>query len=308
MAAKRATNDIELIDLKEGFKSGFNALGMFVFRCLRFVLKRALILGILLVAGIGLGLIWQLATSAPKKVELLVKLNAGSTAFVYHTLQEFEQTSEFPHIQSAEIEPVVDLSEILEKFKVLDDEQIMMFLDEVNSSKPLLQSEALRSNYELHKIDLIVDDRADLQDATAILDLFSRSEYYRNNLAQIQEINTSQIESNTFAVAQIDSLLLNINRSLKDTQTGSAYTNYEDFDLASLLRVKDSIIEKNKLLKTWDNVGTCLVCLVNSPKVRDYKSFFYYKAVWLPILLIAGYLLFSVVLRFYHKTASRIDE
>ncbi|PHR98864.1 MAG: hypothetical protein COA80_04615 [Leeuwenhoekiella sp.] len=308
MAAKRSNNDIELKDLKEGVKSGFNAVGMFVFRCLRFLLKRALVIGILLLAGIGLGLIWQLATSTPQKAELLVKLNAGSTAYVYNAVENFEQSSDFPHIQSVQIEPVVDLAEILEKFKVLDDEQIMMFLDEVNSSKPLLKSEALRSNYELHKIDLIVDENANSEDATGVLKLFSQSEYYQKQLAETQKINTSQIESNTFAIAQIDSMLINMNRSLKETKGGGTYTNYEDFDLASLLWVKDSIFKKNRLLIAQNRVGNCLVCVVNTPKLTQNKTLFHYKALWLPILLITVYLLLSVVIRFYQKTASRIDE
>ena len=172
MAHKRSSNDIELNDLKDGVRSGFNALGMFVFRCLRFVFKRALVLGILLLVGLGLGLVWQLATSTPKKVELLVKLNAGSTAYVYNVIENFELSSAFPRVRSVEIKPVVDIAEILERFEVLDDEQIIMFLDEVKSSKPLLESEALRSNYELHKIEVIVEDHADLEDATAFLKLY----------------------------------------------------------------------------------------------------------------------------------------
>ncbi len=308
MAERRPENDIELKDLKRGIQSGFSSFGIAFFKALRFILKRAVTLIILLLGGIGIGLIWQQISDTPKKVELLVKLNVGSTAYVYHALENFDQYSDFPHIKSLEIEPVVDLSEILEKFKVLDDEQIITFLDEISSSKPLLESEALRSNYELHKIELHVDPNADVQDATAIVDFISESTYYKNYLSEIQQLNKDQLRSNTFAIAQIDSLLLNLNRNLKEDKSGTAYTNYEDFDLASLLFTKDSIFKKNKLLIAQNNVGSCVVCIVNNPKITENKNIFHYKAIWLPVLLILGYLFLSIVLRFYHQTALRIDE
>ena len=318
MAHQQTTNDIELKDLTRSLRKGSQSVSVFIFRIFRFFVRNSIILLALVIAGIIAGYFWQKNTGPLKKVELLVSLNAGSTAYVYNEIETFKKEQKgtekaknntvLPSIVDVEIEPVVDLTEILDKFKTLDDEQIMMFMENVKDDHPLLQSAALRTNYSLHQISVYLDEQATPASVDSLLHKLENNSYYQSVLKEMREEDRAELRSNKFAIAQIDSLLRNVNRSLAKPNVSTAMIASEGLDLAGILRVREDIFLTNRKLMNEILLQEHLVYVVNNPLPKAYKPVSYYKVFWLPLLLIFVFVIGVACFKFYQKHASRLEE
>ncbi len=109
---QNTAQEIDLHFLRNNFMGLFGKLGFLVFRFFRFLLRNKYVVATLIVIGVALG--YFLDSRAPEvyKHRIILALNGDSSSFIYNKTKNLDR-KEFPYINSAKIEPIIDVADFV---------------------------------------------------------------------------------------------------------------------------------------------------------------------------------------------------
>jgi len=269
---------------------------------------------ILIVALIGGALGYYLSNSKKhsKTTTIIVQNNFNSSSYVYEAIEQLNnKTNDSIYlkengfnpdgiIKDIEIEPIVNILEILEKTKY-NSRAMEPLLEKADFEDELLTSELFNTDYSYHRITMITNYLGSKKTIENILE-------YLNNNPKINEIKRVVIEDTKSHIKEINITLNGINNVLdafsekpenlsKASQiyisTGSVVT-----DLGILVEKKGSYLKERRILKTELVKYDQIVTAINKPVLYKKTSIIVATMKSMALIFVLLYLLIAF---FYSK-------
>ena len=254
-----------------------------------------------------------------KETVLIVQNNFDSSDYVYVAIEQLnqklkERDKEFLKeagfrtdtivIKSIEIEPIVDLLELLFKARNSDYRSLETFIENANYKDELLTSELFTPEYLFHKIFINTSSHASKKDIDQVINYLNNNEVF-NSIKNIVKADTKvQIEQYKETISSINKILESqYTNKLAEKESNqlvvSGGTDYTDF--YQLIYTKNNsltkVVELETELTKYDNV----VSLINKPVLVDSKVTFGNKKILYAFLFTFLYIFFFILKRAFNN-------
>ena len=211
--------EIDLMKISKKIGNIFQDFNTFLFRCIRFFVKNAVVILILFVLGFGVGMFLD-STKKTYNHEIIVTPNFGSTDYLYSkidllTAKINERDTVFlksigiqepTKITKITIEPIVDVYGFINNSE--QNFELLKLMSEDGDLKSIVKETTTSKNYAFHTITLltkgITESKKGIQ---PLLNYLNTSDYY-NRVQKVSVENIQQkIKTNEGIVSQIDGIL-----------------------------------------------------------------------------------------------------
>lgn len=264
-STNQGSNEIDLGQLFELIKKGFDNLFKKFLRLFVYFKKNLIKLCVLIALGVGFGLLMNKLVPKKLKTEVLVKPNFESEDYLYDTVDEIasnilsKDTLFFSKI-GIEVSDLENLSlkiEPLEEVEVDKEliEQSNKYLEVLQNYKTdefilnVIKSEILQKSIQIHRITFFYKNAAKGEEITRKLMNYLNDNPYFKELQSVSNKNAqTRIENNKKLVAQIDDLVSGYSRNMANKQGGSTESQgivlvegENGLNIPNLLNLKDKL-------------------------------------------------------------------
>ncbi len=317
------SDEIDLGQVFQLINKGINSVFRSILRLFVYFKNNILIFSGLILVGLLIGYGLNQIVSKKLKTEVIVKPYIESKSYLYDVVNEiqanliaddasffkpmgidiadladFEVTIEpmaEPEV-SENLESEIMYLEVLEKFQNTD------FVSDV------LISEIYNKSSLNHKITFLYKDRASGHEAAKKLMSYINSNSYFKEVVEIGRENAKErIENNKTLVKQIDKLIESYSERMTSTdrnvKTGRfVVSDDQPFDVTSLLNLKNGLLKdiEKKRLELQQQKDPINILHFGMPQ-QVQKAFFGKNIVLIPMILVLGYLLFSILIYLNNK-------
>ena len=316
--------EIDLSMISDKIKGFFGGIAFSIFKGILFLKRNLLILGILLVAGVGLGIFLD-TTNNSYDSEIIVKPNFGSTDYLYSKIDLLESKIknrdtvflksigiENPkNIIRVEIDPIIDVYRFVnyneKNINLTTNTQnfeLVKLLAENGDINKVIQDKTTSKNYYWHTIHLVskgfVSEEKTIKPLLAFINNNSYYQSIKNLTLENIRINIKKDEE---IILQINTLLENL--SNKSGQKAEKLVFYnENTDLNEVLKTKQALVyeigaQKEQLVNLNSPIkeNSSILNIKNLDSVNGKLKFL------LPLFLIFGFIFINLFLKFYKKQA-----
>ncbi len=317
--ATNENQDIDLSHVFEKLKNVFKGVLVVIYRFVRFLMRNVAILGVLLIAGVLLGFLWQRFHKPNYESEIIIQSNLESAKYLYETVELLDakinqrdtvflqnlglyKKSDGLLVKKIEIEPVIQLKNLLEEYRQFDDGQVMTMLENIDGGKGFFESESLTWDYKFHTLNIILSSEAsELTLHKILLFLEDNEELQKLRNIEIKNLHERR-KANNYTIAQIDTLLKNINKSLVSSGASGGQmliSAGDGFDLPETLQNKSGLLTTNALIDRQLLGLQSLVYVVNNPELIERQTLLGTTIISVPFILIFLFILYHIGKRFY---------
>ena len=315
--------EIDLMQISKKIGNIFQDFNTFLFRCIRFFVKNAVVILILFVLGFGVGMFLD-STKKTYNHEIIVTPNFGSTDYLYSkidllTAKINERDTVFlksigiqepTKITKITIEPIVDVYGFINNSE--QNFELLKLMSEDGDLKSIVKETTTSKNYAFHTITLltkgITESKKGIQ---PLLNYLNTSDYY-NRVQKVSVENIQQkIKTNEGIVSQIDGILNEFSNSASGNHQKSDKLVYynENTQLNDVIKTKESLIKE---------IGNLKVALLSSDKIIKDNSTTMNKEntssingklkVILPLVFILIFILLRFFIAFYKKQSLKVQQ
>lgn len=271
-------DEIDLGVVFNKLKEGFNNFLINLYNGFRYILKNWWVILLLIIIGGISGYFIENNKKHRKATTIIVQNNFNSTSYVYDAVEHLNnllgdtlylKNNGFKPevISSIEIEPIVNMLELLEK-TMYNYRALEPLLEKADFEDELLTSEVFNTDYRFHRITLETNFEGDEQVINNLI-------LFLNNNKKFNEIKEVVIKDTNYKLDELDKTIVYINDilknySVKDTDnqdpnkifisTGSTVTN-----LGILVEKKNSSLKQREELKTELVKYSTIVTVLNNP-------------------------------------------
>lgn len=313
-----ASNEIDLGQLFELIKKGFNNFFKRFLRIFLYFKKNLLKLIALAVIGVAIGFVMNTFVPKKLKTEVLVKPNFESKDYLYATIDEIASNIEskdtifFKKIGidiaelsnfNLEIQPVEE--EEIDKEVI---EQNNKYLETLQNYKDnefvlsVIKSEILHNSSPIHCITFMHKNAIKGEEySQKIMDYINSNPYF-NKLQKVSIQNAqTRIEKNKELIEQIDDLISSYSKNLANREGATSQSQgMVLFDNENSLNIPNLLGQKNKLIKQIENKQieiieqTKAISILNFGKTQEVKKpLFGTNLVLFPAILLGGFFVLS---------------
>jgi hypothetical protein len=319
MGAQKENNpenpEIDLLTVFSRIGDFFEWINTLLFRIIRFFIKNAIVVAVLVIVGVGLGKYLD-STHKVYDNRIIVSPNFESSDYLYSKIDFLASKIEVQdmlflksigiqnpsQITSIAVEPVVNVNDLVnEEDKEF---QLLELIKENEGFKSIVKDTTLRKYYNYHTIKINANGTiVEKNTIDPILNFLNTSTYYDT----FKKINSQNIQNN---INSKEATILQIDRILNQFSSGNeghfgneklVYYN-ENLNLDEVIKTKDSLsgqidklkIEQYNMSKTIKEMG--MVLNVKSNKKLKGKLIF-----MLPISFVGLFIFFSFFISFYKK-------
>jgi hypothetical protein len=307
--------EIDLLTVFSRIGDFFEWINTLLFRMIRFFVKNAIVVVVLVLVGIGAGKYLD-TTQNGYDNRVIVSPNFKSTNFLYSKIDllaskiavqdmlflksiGIENPSQ---IASITIEPVVNVNDLInEEDKEF---QLLELMAENEGLKTIVKDTTLRKYYNFHIIKINANGTiAEKNTIDPILNFLNTSSYYD----AFKKINSQNIQNNIKSkeatILQIDGILNQFSSGNKRHSGNEKLVYYnENLNLDEVIKTKDSLsgqidklkIEQYDTNKTIKEMG--MVLNVKNNKILKAKLIFI-----LPLIFVGLFVFFGFFISFYKK-------
>jgi len=310
--------EIDLSQISRKINQGFQNIGGFVFNCIQFFFKNAIIIVVLFIVGIGLGYLLDNGQKSYKH-ELIVIPNFGSTDYLYGKVELINSKIKegdtvflkglglkYPKkISKLEIEPIVDPYNFIRDRE--ENFELLKLMAEDGSIDKVLTDRITSKNYTYHSITFSTKGKAtDANTIGPLLNSLNDSDYFRIIQKNIVENVKVKMEYNEQTLNQINAVL---NSFANEVSKGSSNSNLvyynENSQLDEVLKTKYSLVSEqgNRRLElvNYQKIIKEVSVITNIEKGSSNKLIF-------PVILIFLFIAGKTFFRFYKTQAIRFRE
>ncbi len=312
---QRPSDEIELGDLFRLIRSGFDALFRGILSLFLFFKRSFWILLVLVVAGVVLGLVLKQVSAKRLKTEVIVKPEVESKNYLYDVVAGIQaniqgkDTIFFQELglditqlkgfeiaieplgekdEDEDLEDEIKYLEMLEKFQGTD------FIADI------LRDELFSRSTLTHRITFFYQDRQKGSEAAQrLMEYINANNYFREINQITRENAAARIESNQELVQQIDQLIATYGQKGREETSAAAgrlvLSAEEQLDVTGLLNLKNFLLGDigRKKLELQTNKNPINIIHFGMPQ-EVQKPLLGKKVVFLPLLLVGLYLLWSI--------------
>lgn len=303
--------EIDLSKVREKIGASFDSVNMLLFNMFHFLVRNALVIGILFVIGAGIGLFLD-KTQKTYDNQLIVSPNFGSVEYMYDKINLLEakiKERDVDFLKSAgiknpenlleiEVEPVVDIYALVNRSE--SNFEMIKLMAEDTDMKQIVEDPVTSRNYAFHLITFTTDDitnRADLVDP--LLTYLNDSEYFKKVQAEYLNNYKAKMAANEQTIEQINAILSELASSGKPSN--QVYIN-QNTQLNDVIKTKDELVREQGSLRldlvNNDKIvkdSSALINIKNTKSVNGKLKFV------LPILFVGLFLAIKLFLAFYKK-------
>lgn len=322
--------EIDLTMISNKIKGYFDGIGTTIFRSILFFKRNLLWAGILVIAGVGIGIFLD-TTNKTYDSEIIVKPNFGCTDYLYSKIDLLESKIkdkdtlflksigiEKPkNINLIEIDPVIDIYSFVNNSYDKNNAQntqnfeLVKLLAEDGDINKIIKEEVTSKNYSSHKIH--IRTKGQIRDSTVIVPILN----YLNNNDYFETIRKTYVKNiaikmskNEETIIQINELLNQFSNNTNSTQKSDKLVYYnENTQLNEIIKTKESLLfelgnQRLELANTdkFIKKNSSILNIKNTESVNGKLKFV------LPLLFIFGFVLIHLFSKFYKKQALKAQQ
>lgn len=308
------SDEIDLGQLFQMIGKGFNKIGIAFLRLFLYLKKNAIILGILLVIGVGLGYGLNQISRNKLKIEVIVKPNLESKNYLYDVVSEVEsnirakdsvffkdigvEVSNLGEFKIT-IEPIEDAKnkeadleylELLEKFQANEE-----FLD-------IIKSELSNKSTLNHRITFLFKDPSQGKIfAEKVMNYINSNGYFKELVVTSNQNAFERIKRNETFIKQIDELISRYSQSFnaqsgKEIDERIVLDNTEKMNVTGLFSLKNQLIQSTERKRIEIKEQRDAINIVNFGNTQKVKKVFFARGmVLIPTCLIGLFFMFSAI-------------
>jgi hypothetical protein len=313
--------EIDLTQISKKIGIFFQNINTFLFNCIQFFVKNAIVISILLVIGVGVGFYLDVT----KKIynhQITVTPNFGSTDYLYSKidlieskiqegdtvfLKEVVGIQKPKEIKKIEINPIADVYKFIENKP--ENFELIKLMAEDGDIKKTIEDKLTSKNYTFHTITFqtkhIITEKSAIE---PILHFLNESEYYSK--VQKEMVNNVQLKmiQNDTIIAQINGVLSGFSNTAKGTKSNNLVYYNENIQLNDIIKTKESLINEQGFLRV-DLVGLNSIVKENSSilNIENNTSINGKLKFILPILFVCIFILIRFFIAFYRKQSVKAN-
>ncbi len=309
--------EIDLGQISTKISNGFESLLMVVFNFFLFIKRNIIWLIALFVIGAGIGYYLDKTTNIFDH-QIIVSPNFGSNDYLYSKVDLLsakikEKDTLFlkeigiqniEELKKIEVEPIVDAYRFIGS-KTENFDLIKLMAEDGNIQK-ILEDKVTSKNYPYHLIKFSTSDKTtEEKTLKPILNFLNDSDYYKSFQAEVKNNTELQIKYNDQILEQIDGILAEFSSSLDASALKSdrlVYYNNENSQLNDVLRTKENLISDQANLRIQKiNIDKIVKDISSTLNIKNTKSVNGKMKLILPFVFILGFIVISLLLRFYRR-------
>ena len=300
--------EIDLIYLTKKIKDLFVSFCFLIIRTIKFLYRKKIALGIILLLGIALGFYLDTLKKNEFKTEVVVVPNFESIDLLYSEVDNFKfnlktnaKSNPFLNdITDVKVEPIENITTVLQ-----DPENLEMF--KVLSEKgqdlsKMLSIDQFKKSYKYHLITIKTkSDKNTQKSVEYLLNTINQKPYYKNR-------SKLAIENQQKLKLQTEKSIEQINKILENLGSGTVSNVGKDFNINNYDQLSNVIDLKNYYTKELAKISTRLIeynsaiypvdiSINNKETPEIYKKFI----LIIPIAFFILFLMVSYFIYFYHK-------
>ncbi|EIA09980.1 hypothetical protein [Flavobacterium frigoris] len=306
--------EIDLTQISKKIRCFFQGINTLIFNCIRFFVKNAVVVAILLIVGFGLGLFLD-KTQKTYDHRIIATPNFGSTDYLYSKidliqskiregdtvfLKEVVGIKKPKEIMKIEVKPISDVYKFIENKP--ENFELIKLMAEAGDINKILEDNLTSKNYSLHTITFKTNRTTnDSETVQPILNYLNQTEYYEK--VQKETVRNIQIKmnQNDTIISQIDGVLNGFSNMVNGTQKSDKLVYYnENTQLNDVIKTKEMLINDqgnyrvtlvglNKIIK--DNSATL--------NIENRKSINGKLKLVLPILFLFSFIFIHLFSKYY---------
>jgi uncharacterized membrane protein len=308
--------EIDLSQISNKIRSFFQIFNTFLFRCIQFFVKNAIVVSILAVVGVSIGIFLD-QTQKTYDHQIIVTPNFGSTDYLYSKidlieskikegdtvfLKEVVGIQKPKEIKKIEINPIADVYKFIENKP--ENFELIKLMAEDGDIKKTVEDKLTSKNYTFHKLSFITGKLTnDKETVQPLLNFLNETDYYKK--IQKGVVNNIQIKmiQNESIISQINGILNGFSDRINGTTKSDKLVYYnENTQLNDIIKTKEALINEqgtnrvslislDKIIK--DNSST--LNIENKASINGKLKFV------LPILFILCFILLRLFIAFYRN-------
>ena len=320
------SDEIDLGQLFQMLRNGFNKLGVFFLRLFIYLKKSALILIGLVVLGVAIGYGLKFITTEKVQLDVIVRPNLESKDYLYDVISEIESNIKDKNptflnrlditgedLKGFEISIVaVKKEEKEDNEKQLEYLEVLQKFQNTDLIADVIREELLKKTELNHRITFTYKNSNGEEIARKLLDYINSNGYFTELLSVQKENSRERIEKSEVLISQIDTIIQsyskNLNKQGSPLETGKlVLQNEERLNVTGLITLKTELIEdiEEKKMELKQLNGRISIINFGNPH-QVGKAFFGKKIIVLPLLFIAIFFLLSF-LKYLNRKASEIE-
>lgn len=314
-------SEIDLLTVFGKIGDFFEWINTLLFRTIRFFVKNAIIIAVLVVVGFGIGKYLD-TTLKIYDNRIIVAPNFGSSDYLYLKINLLKAKiaegdtiylKKIVGLQQPKILKSIDIKAITDVYQFIEDKEknfdLIKLMSEDEGLQKVINDTTTSKNYTYHKIYLttnrLVNDQNFVQ---PLLNYLNKSDYYN----KIQAISLKNLQQE---IVQNDTILAQINAVLNGFSNGNSSKNdklvyyNENTQLNDVIRTKEDIIRnqgKNRVkLIRFDKTIKEISSILNIKKTQKIKGNLTFA---LPALFVILFVLLRFFMAFYKKQSLKEQE
>lgn len=310
--------EIDLSQISKKINQGFQNLGGFIFNCIHFFIKNAIIIVLLFIIGVGLGYYLDKKQKSYDH-EIIVIPNFGSADYLYAKIDLINSKIKegdtvflknlglkYPKkISKLKIEPIVDPYNFVRDRE--ENFELLKLMAEDGSMEKVLQDEVTSKNYTYHSITFSTKGLAtDENTIQPLLNSLNDSEYFKVIQKNVIENVKIKIQYNEQTLTQINEVLNSFASNVNNTQKSGNLVYYnENTQVDEVLQAKNNLVTEqgNRRIElvNYQQIIKEVSTISNIEKSSSSKLI-------LPLLLIFLFICGKLFFGFYKTQAARYKE
>ncbi len=312
--------EIDLLEISKKIGGFFQKINFFLFRCIQFFVKKAIVILILLVIGAGLGFYLD-KTLASYDSEIIVMPNFSSNDYLYSKINLINAKitdgdttflkaigiKEITAIKKIEIKPMMDVYKFANK-NPQNFETLKLMADKGDISK-IVEDEMTSKNYLFHSLTIQSSKPVTVTGfVNPLLIYLNTSDYYSKIKSENLKNITIKIIQNDSIIKQIDAFLNNIKKNTGGKSNSLVYYN-ENSQLNDIIKTKDLLIkEQGDHRLEFINLDKTIKDISIVTNIKNSKSINGRLKLMLPLLLVFLFLLYILFIKFYKRQKAKFEN
>ena len=306
--------EIDLSQIFQKIGKLFDWINTFLFKCIQFFVKNAIVILILLVIGVGLGFYLDV-TKKTYDHQIIVTPNFESTDYLYSKidlieskikerdtvfLKEIVGIKKPKEILKIAIKPITDVYKFIENKK--ENFELIKLMAEGGDIKKILEDNLTSKNYTLHTIIFKTKNQTNNTGTVQpILNYLNETDYYKK--IQKETVNNIQVKmiQNDTIISQINGVLNGFSNMVNGAQKSDKLVYYnENTQLNDVIKTKETLINEQGVHRV-ELVGLDKIIKDNSStlNIENTNSVNGKLKLVLPILFLLSFILIRLFLGYY---------
>ena len=307
--------EIDLMQISKKIGNVFQDFNTFLFRCIRFFVKNAVVILILFVLGFGVGMFLD-SKNKSYNHEIIVTPNFGSTDYLYSKINLLQSKilegdtlflKETVGIKQPKIITKIAVKPITDVYKFIENRpenfELIKLMAEDGDVKKIMEDNLTSKNYNFHTVSFTTDKLIiDEEMVQPLLRFFNDSQYYSTLQKEILNNIQVKMSQNDTIISQINGVLSGFSAEVNGSKSDKLVYYNENTQLNDVIKTKDGLINEQGNHRV-ELVGLDKVVKDNSTtiNIKNTKSTNGKMKLILPFLFVLIFILIRFFIAFYKK-------